>query len=92
MPDVFRGVRAPSTLGSFLRSFTWGNVRQLEAAAGELLAELARRVPLLPGADVLAFVDIDSMQRRVYGHKKQGAAFGHTKIHLLSAFRACRGW
>jgi hypothetical protein len=35
---------------------------------------------LLPGADVLAFVDIDSQQKRVYGHAKQGAAFGHTKI------------
>jgi len=80
MPDLFGGVRAPSTLGSFLRSFTWGNVRQLEKAGRELLAELARQAPLLPGADVLAFVDIDSMQRRVYGHKKQGAAFGHTKI------------
>ena len=45
-----------------------------------LLAELARRTPLLPGKDVLAFVDIDAMQKRVYGHKKQGAAFGHTKI------------
>jgi hypothetical protein len=80
MPDLFGGVRAPSTLGSFLRSFTWGNVRQLEKASRELLAELARQAPLLPGADQLAFVDIDSMQRRVYGHKKQGAAFGHTKI------------
>ena len=80
MPELFGGVRAPSTLGSFLRSFTWGNVRQLEAAGRELLAELARQAPLLPGEDVLAFVDIDSMQRRVYGHKKQGAAFGHTKI------------
>jgi hypothetical protein len=80
MPDLFGGVRAPSTLGSFLRSFTWGNVRQLEKAGRELLAELARQAPLLPGAGQLAFVDIDSMQRRVYGHKKQGAAFGHTKI------------
>jgi Transposase DDE domain group 1 len=80
MPDLFGGVRAPSTLGSFLRSFTWGNVRQLEKASRDLLAELARQAPLLPGADQLAFVDIDSMQRRVYGHKKQGAAFGHTKI------------
>ena len=77
---MFGGVRAPSTLGSFLRSFTWGNVRQLEQVSRELLAELARRAPLLPGAATLAFVDVDSMQRRVYGHKKQGAAFGHTKI------------
>jgi hypothetical protein len=80
MSGLFGGLRAPSTLGSFLRSFTWGNVLQLEAAGRELLAELARRAPLLPGAGVLAYVDIDSMQRRVYGHKKQGAGFGHTKI------------
>jgi Transposase DDE domain group 1 len=80
MPELFEGVRAPSTLGSFLRSFTWGNVRQLEKVSRLLLAELARRAPLLPGADQLAFVDADSMQKRVYGHHKQGAAFGHTKI------------
>jgi Transposase DDE domain group 1 len=80
MGVLFGGVRAPSTLGSFLRSFTWGNVLQLGRVNRLLLAELARRVPLLPGKDVLAFVDIDSQQIRVYGHKKQGAAFGHTKI------------
>ena len=80
MPALFGGIRAPSTLGSFLRSFTWGNVLQLEQVSRLLLADLARRVPLLPGADVLAFIDIDSMQKRVYGHKKHGAAFGHTKI------------
>src|SRR2546423_9928324 len=62
MPELFGGVRARSTLGSSLRSFTWGNVRQLEAAGRELLAELARQAPLLPAADVLALVDIDSMQ------------------------------
>jgi hypothetical protein len=80
MADLFGGVRAPSTLGSFLRSFTWGNVLQVEQVSRLLLAELARRAPLLPGRDVLAFIDIDSMQKRVYGYQKQGAAFGHTKI------------
>src|SRR5437660_9109829 len=80
MPSLFGGIRAPSTLGSFLRSFTWGNVLQLEKVSRLLLAELARRAPLLPGKDAVAFVDIDAMQKRVYGHKKQGAAFGHTKI------------
>jgi hypothetical protein len=80
MPEVFGGIRAPSTLGSFLRSFTWGNVLQLEQVSRLVLAELAGRAPLLPGRDVLAFVDIDSMQKRVYGRQKQGAAFGHTKI------------
>src|SRR5215467_6769631 len=80
MPEVFGGIRAPSTLGSFLRSFTWGNVRQLDQVSRELLAELARAAPLLPGREALAFVDIDSQQKRVYGRKKQGAAFGHAKI------------
>ena len=80
MPVLFGGIRAPSTLGSFLRSFTWGNVLQLEQVSRLLLADLARRAPLLPGRDTVAFIDIDSTQKRVYGHKKQGAAFGHTKI------------
>jgi hypothetical protein len=80
LPGLFGGIRAPSTLGSFLRSFTWGNVLQLQKAHREFLAGLARRAPLLPGADVLAFLDIDSQQKRVYGHTKQGAAFGFTKI------------
>ncbi len=80
MPTLFGGIRAPSTLGSFLRSFTWGNVLQVEKVRRLLLADLARRTPLLPGKDSVAFIDIDSMQKRVYGHKKQGAAFGHTKI------------
>jgi hypothetical protein len=80
MSALFGGVRAPSTLGSHLRSYTWGNALQLEKAGREFLAELARRAPLLPGAGTLAFIDIDSMQKRVYGHAKQGAKFGHTKI------------
>jgi hypothetical protein len=80
MGRLFGGIRAPSTLGSHLRSYTWGNVAQLEKAGRGFLAELAREAPLLPGADVLAFIDIDSMQKRVYGHQKQGAKFGHTKI------------
>ena len=80
MDMLFGGVRAPSTLGSHLRSYTWGNVLQLEQAGRELLARLSREAPLLPGADILAFIDIDSTQKRVYGHKKEGARFGHTKI------------
>jgi Transposase DDE domain group 1 len=80
MSALFGGIRAPSTLGSHLRCYTWGNVAQLEKAAREFLAELCRKAPLLPGAGTLAFIDIDSMQKRVYGHKKQGAKFGHTKI------------
>jgi len=80
LPGLFGGLRAPSTLGSFLRAFTWGNVLQLQKVHRLVLADLARRAPLLPGADVMAFVDVDSQQKRVYGYAKQGAAFGHTKI------------
>jgi hypothetical protein len=80
MNRVFGGIRAPSTLGSHLRCYTWGNVAQLEKAGREFLIALARQAPLLPGSQTLAFIDIDSMQKRVYGHAKQGARFGHTKI------------
>ncbi|WP_250287292.1 IS1380 family transposase [Frankia sp. CiP1_Cm_nod2] len=78
--DLFGGVRAPSTLGSFLRALDWGNVRQLGKVNRLLRAGLAAQAPSLSGADVLAFVDVDSCQRRVYGPAKQGAAFGHTTI------------
>src|SRR5258706_5713088 len=61
MPDLFEGVRAPSTLGSFLRSFTWGNVRQLEKVHRELLAVLARRASLLTRAGPPAFNDMHSI-------------------------------
>src|SRR6185312_6708187 len=73
MPGLFGGIRAPSTLGSHLRSYAWGNVRQLEKVNHELLGELARRAPLLPGRDTLALVDTDAIQSRVYGRRKQGA-------------------
>lgn len=80
VPATFGGIRAPSTLGSFIRAFDHGNVRQLAAVHRRMLARLAAQAPLLPGADTLAFVDVDSVQRRVYGATKQGAAFGHAKI------------
>lgn len=80
MGSLFRSVYAPSTLGSFMRTFTHGHVRQLQAAACQTLIGLAARTPLLTGADVLTFVDIDSMLRRIYGKQKQGIGFGHAKV------------
>jgi hypothetical protein len=80
MSRLFGGVYAPSTLGSFLRVLSWGHVRQLESAARAFLAGLASRTPLLPGADQLAYVDVDSLLRRVYGSGKAGAAHGHAKV------------
>jgi hypothetical protein len=80
MRSLFTCVYAPSTLGAFLRTFTHGHVRQVQAAARDTLIGLAGRAPLLTGADVLTFVDIDSMLRRVYGKQKQGIGFGHAKV------------
>ena len=80
MKTLFGGVYAPSTIGTLLREFTFGHARQLESVLGEHLAGLGERVDLLPGAQVRAFVDIDSLLRPTYGQAKQGASYGHTKI------------
>ena len=77
---VFDEVYAPSTVGIFLREFTFGHANQLAAVGRAHLVALAQRVPLLPGIGERAFVDIDSLLRPVYGHHKQGASFGHAKI------------
>ncbi|MGH3578627.1 MAG: IS1380 family transposase, partial [Mycobacterium sp.] len=79
-PRVFGEVYAPSTLGIFLREFTFGHAGQLAAVARAHLVALTKRTPLLPGIEDRAFLDIDSLLRPVYGHAKQGASFGHAKI------------
>ena len=71
MGRLFDRVRAPSTLGTFLRRFTFGHVRQLDAVAARLLARLATSTPLLPDADRVAFLDLDDTVRQVYGYTKQ---------------------
>jgi Transposase DDE domain group 1 len=83
LPGLFEGIRAPSTLGTFLRGFTWGNVRQLDAVARETLTGLSRQAPVLPGADSYAFLDVDSTISRVYGYAKQGAEYGYTRVRGL---------
>jgi hypothetical protein len=80
MKSLFDGVYAPSTIGTLLREFTFGHARQLESVLREHLAALCGRVDLLPGADARTFIDIDSLLGPVYGHAKQGASYGHTKI------------
>src|SRR3954468_8899325 len=88
MPRLFTGIRAPSTLGSFLRLFTFGHVRQLDAVAARLLRALARSVPVLPGADQFVIVDIDDTVRQTYGYAKQGAGRGYTGVKGLNALLA----
>jgi hypothetical protein len=57
-----------------------GYARQLDSVLREHLVALCERVDLLPGADRRVFIDIDSLLRPTYGHAKQGASYGHTKI------------
>ncbi|MEU2131732.1 IS1380 family transposase [Streptomyces sp. NPDC018352] len=89
MPTVFDGIRAPSTLGTFLRAFTHGHALQLHAVHRRFLAELAAHTPLLPGCGEKAFIDVDSTHKRVYGRAKQGAEYGRFKgirtLHPLLA-------
>ena len=85
-------VMAPSTIGTFLRSFSFGHVRQLEAVVGEALRR-AWAFGAGPGTGRLV-LDVDSTICQVEGHQKQGAAFGYTKVlgyHPLLATRADTG-
>ena len=88
MPRLFCGVRAPSTLGTFLRSFTHGHVQQLDAVGAGLLAGLTDRVPgVIAGADTadgFACVDVDDTIREVHGYAKQAAAYGYTGVRGLN--------
>ena len=85
-------VMAPSTLGTFLRAFTFGHVRQLEAVNGGAL-EHAWAAGAGPDDELLT-IDLDSTICEVAGHAKQGAAFGYTKVlgyHPILATRADTG-
>ena len=85
-------VMAPSTVGTFLRAFTFGHVRQLEAVNGHAL-ERSWAAGAGPGSAALT-IDVDSTICEVEGHHKQGAAFGYTRVlgyHPLLATRADTG-
>jgi hypothetical protein len=85
-------VMAPSTLGTFLRAFTFGHVRQLEAVVGKVI-ERAWSLGAGPGLSQLV-IDVDSTVCEVAGKLKQGAAYGYTKVlgyHPILASRADSG-
>ena len=96
MGRLFTKVYAPSTLGSFLRAFTFGHVRQLDAVASRVLTALGSRAPLLsvPATepakepDRLMLVDVDDTVIEVHGYAKQGASFGYTRVRGLNALLA----
>ena len=88
MGRLFTGVRAPSTLGTFLRTFTFGHVRQLDAVASQFLVALAKNAPILPGVDQVCYVDIDDTIKATHGYAKQGAGYGYTGVKGLNALLA----
>ena len=85
-------VMAPSTLGTFLRAFTFGHVRQLDAVIAEAIRR-GWRVGAGPGGRAMT-IDLDSTICEVHGKSKQGAAYGYTKVlgyHPILATRAGTG-
>lgn len=88
-------VAAPSTIGTFLRSFSWAHARQLDAVAG---AVLARAWAAGAGPDDLDgefTIDVDSSIHETYGTLKEGGGrFGYTQVrgyHPLYAFAGVDG-
>jgi|TARA_Y100000114_G_scaffold136526_1_gene138083 hypothetical protein len=101
MGRVFARAYAPSTLGSFLRAFTFGHVRQLDAVASRFLIALAGLTgllrasggPVASGTDTVvdrgyALLDVDDTIIEVHGHAKQGAGFGYSGVRGLNALLA----
>ena len=88
MGRLFAGVLAPSTLGTFLRAFRFGHVRQLDAVAARFLAGLARHSPLVTPGAAVTYLDVDDTVRATYGYAKQGAGYGYTGVKGLNALLA----
>ena len=85
---VFTSAYAPSTLGSFLRSFTFGHVRQLDAVSARFLSGLAATTPVVAGIDDQVMVDIDDTIVEVHGYAKQGSGYGYSGVRGLNAILA----
>ncbi len=91
MGRVFAGAYAPSTLGSFLRAFTFGHVRQLDAVASRFLARLAEQAPMVATSNDTCervMVDIDDTIIEVHGYAKQGSGYGYSGVRGLNALLA----
>jgi len=88
MGKVFDRPYAPSTLGSFLRAFTFGHVRQLDAVASRFLSALAASTPVVTGIGARVMVDIDDTIIEVHGYAKQGSGYGYSGVRGLNALLA----
>lgn len=96
MSRLFAHAYAPSTLGSFLRAFTFGHIRQLDAVASRFLIALTGVTGLFGSASSdpqgepasYALLDVDDTVVEVHGHAKQGAGFGYNRVRGLNALLA----
>jgi hypothetical protein len=85
MGTVFDRPYAPSTLGSFLREFTFGHVRQLDAIASRLVSGLGEHTPLVAGIEGPVLVDVDDTIVEVHGPGKEGSGYGYSGVRGLNA-------
>ncbi len=89
MGRVFERAYAPSTLGSFLRAFAFGHVRQLDALAWRFLINLDLQAPQVPSrTDARVLVDVDDTIIEVHGYAKQGSGYGYSGVRGLNALLA----
>jgi Transposase DDE domain group 1 len=97
MGRLFVRAYAPSTLGSFLRAFTFGHIRQLDAVASRFLLALAGLTGMMTTITGprtgnerghYALVDVDDTVVEVHGHAKQGVGFGYNRVRGLNALLA----
>src|SRR5680860_633573 len=88
MGKLFSNAYAPSTLGSFLRTFTFGHVRQLDGVASRFLTGLTEQTPVVAGVGEYALVDVDDTIIEVHGYAKQGSGYGYSGVRGLNALLA----
>ncbi|PYG99149.1 hypothetical protein CVV67_16480 [Arthrobacter stackebrandtii] len=86
MKQVFTGCLPRQRLGVFLRFFTFGHVRQLDADVSRLLINLARKAPLFgaPSGESFVFAEVDDTISEVHGYQMQGSGCGYSGIRGLN--------
>jgi hypothetical protein len=82
---LLAGAPAPTTLGTHLRAYAFGHVRQLDAVASRLLTSLAWSTPVLAGVDQVAWIDVDDTIKAMHGYAQQGVAYGYSGVKGLNA-------
>ena len=91
MGRVFAKASKPSTLGSFLRAFTFGHVRQLDAVVPRFLTGLSVQAPMVvssPGTSERVMLEIDDTIIEVHGYPRQGSGYGYSGVRGLNALLA----